>query len=414
MEKRSNILLISYVFPPYYGIGGRRWAKQADELTKLGFNIHVICAKNPFKTESLWSDLIQKNPNIFLYPLSRRFPKVMVDFDHHFFHKYLYKFWSIILPFIVRGTPMDRSVFWKKSMLNKAAELINEYNINKVICTGGPFSAMYYSTFLKEKFSNITLINDMRDPWTWGPNWGYPSLNSKRMEYEKNMERITIEKSDYVTVPNQEMLNYLHLNYPQFKNKIIEIPHFFDPNELSVLKKTKSEKIRLVYYGNIYEGIEEFLEITSKFFAAHLDKFELDFYTDKTSHLFYFQKKRCKNVRTFPQEPAKQLFAKFSGYDYVFIMTPDYGKNNVSTKFFEIIYTKTPIIIFSNKGYAGQFIESNRLGIFIDPNNFEERMLDLYTNRNFKFNDEFDISEYALNNIARKISNLFVNNIHPN
>ena len=42
MNNLKHVLLISYSYPPYPGIGGRRWAKFSKYLSRLGFVIHVI------------------------------------------------------------------------------------------------------------------------------------------------------------------------------------------------------------------------------------------------------------------------------------------------------------------------------------------------------------------------------------
>ncbi|MEO6301966.1 MAG: hypothetical protein ABIP51_02220, partial [Bacteroidia bacterium] len=184
MENSSKqILLISYVFPPYYGIGGRRWAKHADGLTKLGYTVHVICAKNPFRKTSLWYDVVKNNPKIIIHQLPAFYPKVLVDFEHNFFQKIAYKFWVSVLPFFTKGSFLDRTIFWKKPMLKEAIKIISRNQITNVICTGGPFGVMHFSTLLKNKFNNLFLINDLRDPWTWGPNWGFPGLSAERMKH---------------------------------------------------------------------------------------------------------------------------------------------------------------------------------------------------------------------------------------
>lgn len=410
MSNTKHILLISYVFPPYYGIGGRRWAKHADELTKLGYTVHVICAKNPFDEKSLWTDIVENNPNIILYLLPSMFPKVLVKFNHNFFQKIAYKFWMHVLPLLTKGSHLDRTIFWKRIMLRKAKKIIQTNNIKHVICTGGPFGVMYFTTLLRQWFHDIFIINDFRDPWTWGPNWGFPDLDAKRMEYEKNLELKTIQNSNLITVPNLEMKVFMDNRYPNFKEKIIELSHFYDTKELVVKEKTKSNTIRLLYYGNIYHKLEGFLEMAAKILAKHKDKFTFDIYTDKTHHLKYFENHNAYNVVTYAQLPTNKLFEKIDNYDFVFIPTPDYGKNNISTKFFEIIYTKTPIIIFSNKGLAGEYIENNRLGIHADIENLEQKLLNLYYTKNFEYNKNFDITKYELKNIVKNLDTILTEN----
>ncbi len=402
----KHILLISYVFPPYYGIGGRRWAKHANGLTKLGYTVHVICAKNPFKKTSLWYDTVKNNPNIILYQLPAWYPKVLVDFEHNFFQKIIYKFWVTVLPFFTEGSFLDRTIFWKKPMLNKATQIIRKNKITHVICTGGPFGVMRFSTMLKQKFSNLFIINDLRDPWTWGPNWGFPSLSKKRMEHEQNMERETMEESDIISVPSDDMREYLKSKYPNYAQKFIRIPHFFDPEELKLIvnPKKESEIVRFIMYGNIYHNIEPFINKTIELFEKYGKKTSLDIYTDKFQYEEYFLKAGVDNVKFYSQIPAQELFSKFSDYDFVFLLNPKYNKDNISTKFYEIIYTKTPIFIFCDDGLGPRFLVENNLGIHSDLSNIDEKF-NAVVNResDFVFNSNYDISEYSIENVVKII-----------
>lgn len=406
MTNRKHILLISYVFPPHYGIGGRRWAKHANGLTKLGYTVHVICAKNPFKKTSLWYDVVKNNPNIVLYQLPTWYPKVLVDFEHSFFQKIMYKFWVSILPFFTKGSFLDRTIFWKRPMLKKASEIILKNNITHIICTGGPFGAMHFATILKKNFNSLFLINDLRDPWTWGPNWGFPGLSKKRMAHERDMERLTMEQSDIISVPSDDMREYLIAKYPHCANKFIRIPHFFDPSEIQIQdsRKQKSKITRFIMYGNIYHNIEPFINKTIQLFAKHVSEVSLDVYTDKSQFEKAFKAGGATNVKFYSQVPAKELFKKFSEYDFVFLLNPKYNKDNISTKFYEIIYAKTPIFIFCDNGLGPKFLVENNLGIHSDLANVEERFESIINrNSNFVFNNNYDISEYSIDNVVKLI-----------
>jgi hypothetical protein len=61
LNSEKTILIICYGFPPFPGIGGRRWAKFSKYLSSYGFNINVIASKNPFKTEN--NTLIKNEEN---------------------------------------------------------------------------------------------------------------------------------------------------------------------------------------------------------------------------------------------------------------------------------------------------------------------------------------------------------------
>lgn len=408
MENPKHILLVSYVFPPYYGIGGRRWAKHASELTKLGYVVHVICAKNPFDKNSLWWDLVKDNPNIRIHQVSGMYPKVLVKFEHHFIQKVLYKFWITVLPLLTKGSFLDRAIFWKGTMLKKAKEIISEYQIKHVVCTGAPFGAMHQVLELKTWFKDIFILNDLRDPWTWGPNWGFADLEPKRMQYELRREAFVMEHSDILSVPNVEMEKHLLARYPQHKDKIKIIPHFYDEKELCVLPKSASAVRRLVMYGNIYHGVEDLLDKMASLCARYKNELMLDIYTDKKQHERTFKKHDALNVRFLDQMPARELFRKFDRYDYVLLIHPEYGIHNISTKFFEIIYTRTPMILLCNEGRGPQFIKANRLGVHADLNSMDALFESIAKGSPLPdYNDAYDISEYSIKAVTEQISGYF-------
>jgi hypothetical protein len=294
-------------------------------------------------------------------------------------------------------------------MLRKAKKLITEHQIKHVICTGGPFGVMYQITELRKWFYDIFILNDLRDPWTWGPNWGFPNLKGKRMAYELSLESKAIEYSDIFSVPSLDMSIYLKNQYPEFKDKITHIPHFFDPEEAIALPKTHSEKIRLIMYGNIYHNIEEYVAVLAKMMSKYKDAFILDVYTDKQHHKKTFQHYNADNVTFFHQVDAKDLFRKFTDYDYVLLFNPSYNINNISTKFYEIISTKTPIILFCEKGLGSDFLVDHHLGLHADLTTVDDLLNKLSSRAlDFKYNQDYDISRFSLANVARSISDILV------
>jgi len=406
-DTKTNILLISYVFPPYYGIGGRRWARHAEALTELNYRVHVICAKNQFKKTSLWYDNIKNNPNIILYQLPAKYPSVLVNYPKNLIQKIEYKIWDAILPMISKGSYYDRTLFWKKPMLKTASSIIEKYNIKHVICTGGPFSVMYYATQLKEKFAGLFLLSDFRDPWTWGPNWGYSSLSVKRMKYEKELERKTVERSDVISIPGDGMQKYFEENYPDQRLRLTIIPHFYDPNEINPKPKETSDKVRFILYGTIYQNMSRVIKKTAEMFARFKDRVILDIYSDQIEHKQVFMTAGATNVTIYQPLPPKQLFEKFINYDYVYLLNPNYNTNNISTKFYEIIASRTPVWLVSDYGKGAEFLKSNDLGIWVTESNMEEQFEKLLNKQLiFNYNSSFNIRNFALPNVAKQISEI--------
>ena len=71
-------------------------------------------------------------------------------------------------------------------------------------------------------------------------------------------------------------------------------------------------------------------------------------------------------------------------------------------KFFEIIYTQTPILYIGEEGDVGKFIRENRLGVHILPENMA-RDLPQYLNGNVPFDvGYFDVTQYTFSAVTEK------------
>ena len=403
----TNILLISYVFPPYYGIGGRRWARHAGELANLGYHVDVICAKNPFEEVSMWYDHVKNHENITIHELPTMFPNVLLKSKFNFFEKLQYRFWLATLRIICRGNYFDRSAFWKKEVLSKSEELIRRNSIKNIITTGGPFSVLYFAALLKKKMPHLNLISDFRDPWTSSETWGYSSLSERRLQYEKLKEKTVLTYSDLITVPTDSLKDVLANAYPEFQKKIKVVPHFYDEHEIVILPKTKSKKVRFILYGNLYRAASDRLKIIAKVFKKFSSQISLDVYSDTLLQKNELLRENNENIRVFDYLPPKELFLKFNEYDFVLLVYPDFAKDYISTKYYEIIYSRTPILIFSKSGMGSEFLVKHNLGIHADVDQLEETIKDIVLERlDFKYNDGYDVSDYSLSKITKDISYL--------
>ena len=77
----KKVLIVCYSFPPYPGIGGRRWAKFSKYIKLLGTEVFVISSKNPFNEKSNWTTDIE-GINVTRLPLI--YPKALISFPKSF------------------------------------------------------------------------------------------------------------------------------------------------------------------------------------------------------------------------------------------------------------------------------------------------------------------------------------------
>lgn len=409
MEKDKNILIISYTFPPYPGIGGRRWAKFSKYLAQKGFKIHVVCAKNPFTENSLWCDDI-KNKNINVYELTTFFPKILLLNPKTIIQKIKYKLALTFVNFFSKGTPYDKGVFWKKNLVKKSSELIKKYDIKNIIVSCAPFSSAYQILDLRKTKTDLNFIVDFRDPWTWGNGYGFSSLNKSRMKFEKEQEKRVVYGYNTVFVPSVEMQKHLFSLY-NCNETVRLLPHGFDADEISFSIKNKSEEIRMVLYGTIYPDQHNIYNKLSEILFLYKNKLKLDIYSSGGNYISCFERYNLidKNVNYFPLESPSSFFNKVSQYDYVLIIQPFYAKDFITTKIYEIIYMKIPIILVSDGGKLAEFIVENNIGHCISINNFiNDFELFMTKSTNDFSHNEFKINDYSFEKLTEELINYLV------
>ncbi len=408
MDSKRNILLISYVFPPHFGIGGRRWAKLAKEMADRGNHVHVIYAANPYPKVSLWYNEIKDHPNISFHELPLGHPKTFIISPKTIWEKVEYRIWMILLKPFVKGAIFDRGIFWRNPMLKIAEKIIKENSIDAIFATGAPFRAVYFSLNLKRKFSHIKLIIDFRDAWTWSTVWGFASLNAQQLKEENFKEQQVIKNSDYITVSARAFESVLLNKYPEQKEKIKFVSHFYDPSDFNfIAKKRLSTDRKILFFGTIYQGTQHLFEAVAMCIEQSKDaNLSLHLYTDDVDKLPHFQEKN--NFVHFQKTvPTRQLFDEGLPADYILFIFPDYAIDNISTKFYEVLATKTPVILIANAGMQSDFITSNGLGIHISPNEIFEKLPSILKNTEpLQISQDFVVEEFSLSHAADKMLSL--------
>ncbi len=382
MEKK-NVLIINYVFPPYPGIGGRRWAKFAKYLHRRGHKVYVIAAKNPFDYESTFIEDIKELPKENLFYLPSLYPKIMISPLKSGWDKLKYQFWYRVLPLFTDGNYYDRSMFWKKQLQNKIEELIQSKNIQTIIVTGPPFHYVYYTIQLKEKYPNIKFIVDYRDEWTFNGVHGIDIIGKKRKQKELEKEKYVCERGDMVITCDKTILAYLKTSYNI--NSYELIMHSYDKEDFTFEKNKNNNalndyhRIVVAVFGTL-EGRDKLNKICD-FLMELKTKDELFFNRIKLN--FYLlnpipleiHKELSDTIRFYYNYSAKKLFENILYSDYILVVTTDRAKDFFTSKFPEIFYMKKRILFYCKKGYVSGFIEQHKIGIHLSENDFNEKFL---------------------------------------
>lgn len=409
--KKRNILIITYYFPPNKSVGARRWAKFSKYLQRKGHNVVIICSKNPADSTSPWDNDIE---GLKINTLPTNYPTFLSLTPKNIIEKIRYKLTVKYLQLITVGAIYDQTLFWEKQLLPLAHQLIEENEIDTVITNGPPFRLMYYCTKLKKSFPNIKLISDFRDPWTWWYNMGYPHLKGRNKSVEAEMERQVVELSDITFTPNDFMQQILMEKYPKSKNFIKVLPHAYDQDEYptKLKPKTHTDKLNLIYYGTLYNGLADEYRLFAEALIPFKDEVNVDIYSNIFDYKDIFEASGLSGMVNYHKTvPMKELARKIHKYDYAIIISPDFTKNNISTKFFEIINFRIPFLFISQPGKASQFISENQLGIHLKSSEIKENLESIIAkSRSFKYNKTFDVSPYSFDRQTDNILN-FINEL---
>jgi glycosyltransferase involved in cell wall biosynthesis len=406
--KKEAVLIVCYTFPPDKGIGGRRWSKFAKYLSNDNYDVHVI-------TKSKQEVFDQKEfglEHVTIHEINSFYPLVLSKNPKTLLEKLSYKFWVILLPLIQKGSIYDRSIFMEKGLLRKMSSLIKSHNINLVFVTSAPFYLGYYAVKLKQKFKFFLTI-DFRDPWTWSKGYGYSTLNEKRLVYDKGIERQVAEGADLIVSPAESILDHLINVHGIDKAKTYCVQHGVDVDLINETKESASilNTKKCIYAGTLYEGYSIFLESLIKVLKkVKLDSpelysnFRLDIFTNSDFNEYEIEVKNegVSDVIKFHKPlKEKELFVKMIEYDCTIVFFPEYIKNIISTKFYELIYLKVPILYVGNDGLLSDFITNNNVGTFLNIDDMKNLFLDtLISTCKFQVNTDYDVKKHLYSNIS--------------
>jgi len=417
-----SILIILYTFPPFPGIGGRRWAKFTKYLALKGYKVHVICSENVFKEYSLWMEDI-KNENIKVYTLPSKYPQVMLHEVGSFLDKIFYRFWKMYFSIYSKGVIFERVMFWRKQLQQKASEIIEEENIKNVIVSIPPYRLATYSIALKQKYKYVNLIIDYRDPWTDNKSFhGFNNISPSRLKYEQELEQHVLETADKIISVSSQMSDNLKERNIE-KTKVITIPNGFDPSDIFPIANSglnvSEDKIRFVYGGTLYNDLEYVIIPLISYLTKLKESNQLLY--NRLSFEFYgslnIELKRKlmnsgnSNIHINTPVSLKEMQQILGESSFGLLFTPPSYSVVFNTKFCEYLANRKPILLFSYPCEASDFLIKNKLGFYVNPWQIEKELDFFFDNIDSikdGFNSEFDLTPFSIPFLTNEIEKLLI------
>jgi glycosyltransferase involved in cell wall biosynthesis len=405
-----NILLINYGFPPFPGIGGRRWALFAKNLEKSGYHVFVIGASNPFNYNSSWNIGIRQLSGY--YPLNINYPKSLITFPPGLYGKIKYKIGLSLVKFKHRGNPYDRTVFWRSQLQDKIKEIVKQKDIKTIIVSAAPFSLLTHVNELIPDYPKVKFIADIRDPWTTNVNaYGYSGLSKSRFDYELNMEKKCMSNYNLILTVNSTLTSYFQQLYPM--HNCVTLPNGFEEDFFHTgtnLIKLESEKVNIVFTGSFYDNAFYLFRNLIDTISQLKNNSRVKFYfigSNFESLVKYVSNSNVKDLFYFDKVASSaevDLVLQQATYSMLFL-TDDINYS-LSTKFCEYIKHRKPILLFSKEGFTSNYIIDNDLGWHVTDDNINQVLDQIISGPEKVFPNNFDVNQFSVGKITEDLINL--------
>ncbi len=379
-----SILIVSYVFPPYPGIGGRRWTKFAKYFRKQGAPVQVLCARNPLPQQSVW---LKDTQGVPVHYFDSTYPQSMLTPPHSVKGKVGYRFQLARRKMQVKGNYYDRAGTDKEVVLQKASELISKTQVTHVIVTGAPFHLLHHCLSLKKKFPNLTLIADIRDPWTSDKTISsFISLDSDRQGEEIRMEEEVARGYDRIYTVAEDLTQ--EFNLKSKANQTRTLVNGFDTEDAlrqSEPAASTRGKINLVFAGTLYNNTDHLV----RGLIAGLQRYESLPQSEKEQiilnlagdipdkYLTQFNELRGKkyvDVVVHGRLSLDDTQLLISSADYCLLLVARGYEFSFSTKFLEYVMNGKQLLVFSGEGALTNYVSRNGIGKVFNPSHIDKEL----------------------------------------
>lgn len=348
MDRKLNILIISFYYPPGIAAGGFRMSCLATHLSKK-IDITVITAENQKEEQSINNVEIIRAAMCPKWPLKQTNRVI----------KGLVRFWR-------KNSVPDPFVGWVIFAVLAALKVNRRKTIDIIVATGPPFSVMIIP-YVINKLVRIPYILDYRDPWTMY-KWSIPI---DRARFRKIEERII--KNAKLVVNVTKRMNEEYVRESGYKQAKI-ITNGYENRHVEN-EETNASIIRIVYAGNYYGGrslIPLVIPIRQMMEERCL-KIEVTSYgkITQTDTEYIHKMGMCKSFIEREQVPREEILERIKEYDIMYIHAGKGYEYAIPYKMYDYMAVQKPILAIANKKTEiYEVINEYALGICSDDDTY--------------------------------------------
>jgi glycosyltransferase involved in cell wall biosynthesis len=377
----KRVLFIAYHFPPLAGGGTFRSLKFVKYLPEFGWLSTVVTTN----TKNYWAydeELLKEVP-----------PEVKIirapEIDPFYLQLFLSKIGigKLYQKIKNRFFIPDEKIGWIPFAFRKAVRELKRQKYDLIFSTSPTPCAHIIALKLKREFG-IPWVADYRDLWTLNPEYPY-SKNLKRYHREFQIEKFIAQScNDQIHVTKGNLNNIR--NYFNLYNKHLKLIYngydiitIAEPTE-----KKENDYLKFVYTGTFYglRNPTSILKAISEIAKAEpkvADSLRLQFIGKSDTDIINNTaslgiRKMVSHVNNLPQSEIDNIYQKT---DVSVLIIPCGQSHILTSKIFDYLYIKKPILAIIPNGEAKEILIKSNLGFFADPNSPEDikrQILNLY------------------------------------
>ena len=435
----KKVLIISYYWPPSGGSGVQRWLKFVKYFREFGIEPIVLTIDPAFATfpnhdyslleeipEGIEIHTTQASSPFELYKKVRKKDAPQAGFSGEKKTGLVDKAMRFI-----RGNFFipDARIGWNKFALEKAKELIQFHNIDRIVTTSPPHSTQLIGLELKRMF-NLHWLADLRDPWTeiYYNQELFRTSFAKKKDYK--LEQLCLKNADKIVVVSEDIKRHFGANRKEILEKIHVIPNGFDEtdftNNLGQKNVTpnsnsgnnlgyNSSNKTISYVGNLGEQypVEGFFKAFSEIVKKDSD-WKLHFVGNCHNGVkTLVEKLNLSNSVVFvPYVNHSEAIDFMIKARILLLIIPEIENNKgiLTGKLFEYLATGNPILNIGPKdGDAAAILKENADSITLNPTEKQE-IVDFILNSSAT-NTPSNLSEHKFSrrNLTKEIARLILN-----
>lgn len=403
---KPKILFVLFYFPPFSRVGGRRWAKHIKYFQKFGEDFHVLAGD--YDTSSPWdNDIVAYKDKITRIPISIYYPFYKKILPTNLLQKikWILSLWyNKKLEKDYKGNFWDDSRNYEKQFYDNAKKIILTKKITHICLSVGPFSYANVLTRLRKEFKDLKITIDFRDYW----EDSFVGLTPEKINDEEGKLNQVMNSVNLVLAPNFEMSNYYKEKY---NKNVYCLPHCIDEEYLNInsteIKNTNNKDFVIIYGGTLYNNMEAYIlqlidVIRNIEVKGHCVKLKI--FTMQPNYVDLFLSYKI-NFTINENLPTVGFINEVVNSDLLVLFRPDWSPNGFSTKFFEYVAFRKPMLYLGPKGEVNKFILENKLGYTLDSKNTDELAKELLENRKTKSIPymEFDLKPHTFDYQTKKL-----------